>query len=213
MNIIIYGAAGDVGKRITAEALARGHKVTGVVRTEAQFGALHDNVYPCAADVADAAQVARTVKGHDVIISALRPPTGQESALVALTRSVLDGAIAEGIRALLVGGAARLRLPSGNGETVLNAPDFLPVSAVAIAHACQAQYQLCLNEHRANWTFLSPAAMLQPGERTGHYRLGTDTLVVDDSGTSRISMEDFAVAMLDEAEAPKHIRQAFTVGY
>ncbi len=77
----------------------------------------------------------------------------------------------------------------------------------------QAQYELCLGETRAAWTYLSPLGMLEPGERTGRYRLGADTLLVDEGGVSRISMEDLAVAMLDEAEAPKHVRRAFTVGY
>ena len=96
---------------------------------------------------------------------------------------------------------------------MLSAPDFLPGAVVPIARACQAQYELCLEETRVDWTYLSPAAMLEPGDRTGRYRLGTDTLVVDESGVSRISIEDFAVAMLDEVERPKHIRRAFTVGY
>lgn len=189
MNITIYGAAGNVGKRITSEALARGHNVTAVVRTKAQLGRLPANVRPCAADVSDQQQLIPTIEGQDLIISALRPPEGREDVLATLTHSVLDG------------------------ETVLSAPDFLPTSAVAIARACQAQYELCLGETRVDWTYLSPAGMLNPGDRTGRYRLGTDTLVVDESGVSRISMEDFAVAMLDEAEAPKHVRRAFTVGY
>lgn len=188
-------------------------RATGVVRTDAQFSKLTGKVSRCAADVSDAQQLVRTMKGQDLLISALRPPEGHEDTLVALTRSVLDGAAVAGVRVLLVGGAARLLLPGRNGETVLSAPDFLPASAVSIARACQAQYELCLGETRVDWTYLSPAAMLEPGYRTGRYRLGSDTLVADESGTSRISMEDFAVAMLDEAEEQKHIRRAFTVGY
>lgn len=213
MNITVYGAAGNVGRRIASEALARGHTVTGVVRAKAQFDKLPINVSPCAIDISDSRQLAPTLKGQDLIISALRPPEGQEDSLVALTRSVLNGAAAAGVRVLLVGGAARLRLPERNGETVLSAPNFLPSSVVAIARACQAQYELCLNETRVDWSYLSPAAILEPGNRVGRYRLGTDSLVVDESGVSRISMEDFAVAILDEAERPKHIRRAFTVGY
>ncbi|NZA26535.1 NAD(P)H-binding protein [Luteimonas sp. SJ-92] len=213
MKMTVYGAAGNVGRRIAIEALGRGHDVTGVVRSKAQFSTLPENVIPCAADVSDLQQLARTVEGQDLVISALRPRDGHEEDLIALTRSVLDCTAAAGVRVLLVGGAARLLLPGRGGETVLSAPNFLPASTVAIARACQAQYELCLSEARADWTYLSPAAMLQPGNRTGHYRLGTDTLVVDENGASCISMEDFAVAMLDEAEIPKHVRSAFTVGY
>ncbi|MGP4845516.1 NAD(P)-dependent oxidoreductase [Marinobacter sp. 1Y8] len=213
MNITVFGAAGSVGRRIANEALTRGHNVTGVVRSKAQFGKLPDNLTPCVADVSDQQQLAYTFKDQDLVISALRPPEGQDDALVSLTHSVLDGAATAGVRVLLVGGAARLLLPGYSNETVLSSPNFLPASAADIARACQAQYELCLTETRVDWTYLSPAAMLQPGDRTGHYRLGTDTLVVDESGMSRISMEDFAVAMLDEAEVPKHARSAFTVGY
>lgn len=213
MKITVFGAAGEVGRRIANEALARGHAVTGVVRTKAQFALLPEGVKPCAADVLDMTQLVRTIEGQDVLISALRPPQGHEHALVTLTGSVLDAAAAEGVRALVVGGAGRLLLLERGGETVLSAPDFLPESVVPIARACQAQYELCLSERRVDWTYLSPPAMLEPGARTGRYRLGTDTLMVDEHGASRISIEDFAVAMLDEAEAPKHLRRAFTVGY
>jgi putative NADH-flavin reductase len=213
MNIIVYGATGDVGSRIVREALRRGHNVTGVVRTKEQFSKLPDNVTPCAVNVSDQQQLAASMEDQDLIISALRPPDGHESTLVALTRSVLDGAAVAGVRVLVVGGAARLLVPGRGDETVLGSPDFLPASAVAIARACQAQYEHCLRETLVDWSYLSPSAILEPGERIGRYRLGTDTLVADDSGVSRISTEDFALAMLDEAESPKHTRRAFTVGY
>ncbi len=213
MKLTILGAAGDVGRRIVDEALARGHEVTGVVRTEAQFGQLPEGVRPRAADVAQPQQVALAAAGQDALISAVRPPDGQEDSLVTLTRSVLDGAQTAGVRVLVVGGAARLRVPGHDGATVLTAPDFLPAAVLAIARACQAQYELCLGEHRAQWSYLSPPGLLQPGARTGRYRLGTDTLLVDAGGVSHISLEDFAVAMLDEAERARHVRRAFTVGY
>lgn len=213
MHMIIIGAVGDVGRRIVTEALSRGHTVTGVVRSEAQFDRLPDAVTPRAVDVSNPLETARAIQGHDLVISAVRPPDGQEEVLVALTRCVLDGAQAAGVRALIVGGASPLKLPDGQGATVLSAPGFLPDAVVPIARACHAQYELTLAKTRVDWTYLSPAALLEPGERTGRYRLGTDTLVVDDNGLSCISMEDFAVAMLDEAEAAKHIRTPFTVGY
>lgn len=212
MKIAILGAAGDVGTRIMSEALARGHHVTGVVRAESQRNKLPAEASYCVADISDPHQLAQAVEGQDLLISAVRPPEGQEALLVTLTDVILNSALAEQ-RVLLVGGAARLLIPGRNGETVLTAPDFLPATAREIAKACQAQYQRCLAETRTAWTYLSPAAMLVPGKRTGIFRLGSDTLVMDKNGQSRISMEDFAVAMLDEAETPTHIQQAFTVGY
>lgn len=213
MKIAIMGAAGAVGKHIVDEALSRGHDVTGIARKEAQSNGFPKGVRGKVADISNPQEVTSTAKAQDVVISAVRPPEGQEASLVAMTRSLLEGTLAAGVRLILVGGAARLQLPDGSGETVLSAPGFLPESVVAIAKACQEQYELCMAETRADWTYVSPAAMLEPGERTGTYRLGGDTLVTDTSGVSRISMADLAVALLDEAETPRHRRQAFTLGY
>ncbi len=149
--------------------------------------------------------------GHDVAISAVRPPDGQEGALVHLTRSIMDAAAKAATRVVIVGGAASLQVPDGTGETVLTAPGFLPDSVVPIAMACQAQFELCLSERRADWTYLCPPAILASGERTGRYRMGKDALLVGPDGTSAISMEDFAVALIDEAETRQHVRSRFTV--
>ena len=213
MNIIVFGARGDVGSRVVAEALARDHTVTAVLRSETQAKSLPPTMTVRVADASDTDQVAELMAGHDVAISALRPPDGQEEMLVALTRSVLAAAARSSLRALIVGGAASLKVPGQGGHTVLTAPGFLPHEVVPIAKACQAQYELCAAENHANWSYLCPPAMLTPGERTGHYRVGSDTLVVDADGNSAISMKDFAVAMIDEAEAPHHIKTRFTAAY
>lgn len=211
MKVIVLGAAGDVGRRVVAEALARGHQVTAQVRSAASSHLLPAEASAQVAEVPG--DLASLLTGQDVVISALRPADGQEAALPVLTAAVLDAAAKEGARVLVVGGAARLRLPDQNGETVLTAPGFLPPDIIPIAEACQRQYERCLSERVAQWTYASPAALLQPGARTGSYRLGTDTLVTDASGASRISLEDFAVALLDEAEVSQFPRSGFTVGY
>ncbi len=210
MKMIVFGARGEVGSRIVSEALARDHAVTAVVRSQAQTQSLPPLVTSRVADLSDTAQVAEMMAGHDLAISALRPPDGQEDTLVALTRSVLDSAARYSLWTIVVGGAASLQLPGQNGHTVLTAPGFLPDAVVPIAKACQAQYELCIAEDRVDWSYICPPAMLTPGIRTGRYRLGTDTLVVDADGNSAISMEDFAVALIDEAEAPRHKNARFT---
>lgn len=213
MKIIVFGARGDVGSRVVTEALTRGHSVTAAVRNEAQIASLPASVTVSVVDVSNAAQVAEAMAGHDLAISAVRPPDGQEDLLVDLTRSVLGAAAQASVRVLLVGGAASLLLPDERGYTVLTAPDFLPDAVVPIARACQAQYELCLAETDADWSYLCPPAMLTPGARSGRYRLGADSLLCDDAGKAAISMEDFAVALLDEAEMPRHKRTRFTVAY
>ena len=211
MKIAVFGARGDVGSRAVKEAIDRGHDVTGIVRTADQSADLPVGTTAVVADVLLPDVLAEVLADHDVAISAVRPPDGQEDSLVPLTRSVLDAAARASTRVLIVGGAASLKMPDGSGTTVLTAPGFLPESVVPIARACQAQYEMCLSEQHADWVYLCPPAMLTPGLRTGRYRLGTDALLIGPDGASAISMEDFAVALLDEAESPQHIRTRFTV--
>lgn len=213
MKIIIFGARGDVGRRLVKEALMRGHQVTAVVRNESQINDIPSNSNSIIGNVINGEDVADLMQGQDLAISALRPPDGQEELLVPLTQSILKGVEQAAIRAIIVGGAASLKVPNANGHTVLTAPNFLPEAVVPIATACQAQFELMQAQDDVDWTYLCPPAMLTPGERKGHYRIGSDTLVVDEDGNSGISMEDFAIAMLDEAENPKHRKQRFTVGY
>jgi len=213
MRITIFGAAGDVGSRVVAEALSRGHKVTAVVRDPAQFSKLPAEAIARSGDAGNAEDVVRLTAGQDVAISAIRPRAGSEDQLATITKVILDGAAQSGIRVLVVGGAASLKMPGQGDTTVLTAPDFLPEAVLDIARACLAQYEICRAETRADWAYLSPPAMLTPGTRTGIYRLGSDELLVDANGDSAISMEDFAGVLLDETEHPKHRRVRFTAAY
>ncbi len=213
MKITIFGAAGDVGSRAVAEALSRGHEVSAVVRNAAQFDRLPNAAIACVGNVGDTNDVARLAKGQDLVISAIRPPTGHEDQLPILTQTILDGATYSGARVLIVGGAASLKMPGQDNITVMTAPGFLPDAVLPIARACVAQYSLICNNTQANWSYLCPPAMLTPGTRTGAYRIGADELLVDKEGNSAISMEDFAVVLLDEAERPKHHQIRFTAAY
>ncbi len=213
MKLIVFGATGDVGSRVVTEALARGHDVTAAVRNEAAFAKLPEGIRPVIADAKDPAALAAAMESQEMAISALRSPPGREGEIVALTRSILNAASRTGLRVIIVGGAARLHLPNGSPHTVLSDPDFLPENIVPIARASMAQWELCATETSANWTYASPSALLQPGQRLGAFRTGTDTLLVDEAGKSEISMEDFAVALVDEAQSTKFPRAGFTVGY
>jgi putative NADH-flavin reductase len=213
MRIAVYGALGTVGKRVVAEALGRGHQVTAVLRDPARSGELPDGVEFRAGDAIDAAGVAELSAGQDLVITATRPAAGREGELLAVTESLLAGLAGTGVRLLLVGGAGSLRVPGAGGRTVIDDPAHLPPAARPIALACGEQLAAVRADRAVDWTYLSPAAQLQPGERTGGYRQGTDELLVDAEGRSSISMEDLAVALLDEAERPRHRRGRFTVGY
>ncbi|MEO3791672.1 NAD(P)H-binding protein [Nonomuraea sp. B10E15] len=212
MRITLFGAAGAVGTRTLAEALSRGHDVTAVVRDPARRPLPHSGAKIRRGDASDIGDVAALSAGQDLVISATRPGPGREHELVTAAESLLAGVSVTGVRLLLVGGAAGLTVPGTGGLTVVDAPDF-PPSWRPIALACEAQLAACRTAPRADWTYLSPPALLEPGERTGRYRLGADELLVGADGRSVISMEDLAVALLDEAERPRHRRRRFTVAY
>jgi putative NADH-flavin reductase len=203
MRITVFGATGNVGSRVVTEARSRGHEVTAVTRRPTPGTRTGD-----AADIDD---VIALSAGQDLVISATRPGSGRESELVTTTRTLLAGLGRTGVRLLLVGGSATLTDP-GTGIRTVDAPDY-PAAWRPIGLACADQLDVCRADTGADWAYASPPALIEPGNRTGRYRLGADELVVDADGISAISMEDFAVALLDEAERPKHHRTRFTVGW
>jgi putative NADH-flavin reductase len=213
MNITVIGAAGNVGRRVVAEALARDHRVRAVVRSSARASEVPVGAEVRVGDAGRAEDVARLSAGQDVVVSATRPAPGHEGDLVAMAQAVLAGVARTSVRLLLVGGAGSLTVPGSGGTLVIDHPRYLEAPFRAIAQACTDMLEVCRAEPAVDWAYLSPAAMLVPGERRGDYRLGGDELVVDGGGDSVISMEDLAVALLDEAERPKHHRMRFTVGY
>ncbi|MEU3742248.1 NAD(P)H-binding protein [Streptomyces sp. NPDC032198] len=213
MNITVFGAAGNVGRRVVAEAVDRGHEVTAVVRDPARATGLPSAAAIRTGDAADPRTVTALAAGQDLVVSATRPAPGREPELAAVTRALFTGLHGTGVRLLLVGGAAGLTIPGTGGTMVVDAPDF-PPSLRPIALACNEQLDACrTNGHDVDWSYVSPPALLEPGERTGRFRLGTDELIVDAEGVSALSMEDFAVALVDEAERPKHHRARFTAAY
>ncbi len=212
MKITVFGAAGDVGSRIVKEALSRGHSVTAVVRKEAQLNIFQKGVDTKIGFANLIEDVEKLLINQDVVISAIRPAQGREMELPTSTHALLTGAGNSQVRSVIVGGAASLGIP-GKSTTVLTEPGFLPESVVNIATACSKQHQVCINHDNQNWSYASPSAMLRPGTQTGEFRVGNDELLFDLTGISHISMEDFAIALIDEAEQPKHIATRFTVGY
>ena len=213
MRIAVFGAAGKVGSRVVAEGLSRGHEVTAVVRDPARIRELPAAANARSGDARSVKDVAELSAGQDVVISATRPAPGSEGELVTAVKALLAGLDRTGIRLLVVGGAATLTVPGAGGTTVIDAPTFLPSIYRDLALACGDQLEACRAEAGTDWAYLSPAALLEAGKRTGNYRLGTDELLVDGEGNSTISMEDLAVALLDEAEQPKHHRTRFTAAY
>lgn len=203
MKIALIGASGNVGSRIKLEALARGHCVTGIVRHPEKLPA-QPGLAAVAGDITDGVGLSGLLAGHDVVISAVKFTHMHLPTLLAALKKT-------GVRRLLmVGGAGSLRTPEGG--RFVDAPAFPSVAKAEALAGCAILDQLGA-EADLEWSFLSPSILFLPGLRTGQYRLGKDDLLFGADGRSSISLEDYAVAMLDEAETPRHVRQRFTVGY
>ncbi len=208
MKIAIIGAAGNIGSRILREAVSRGHEVTAVVRRE---GALdpEPNVEVERADARDAGEVARLADGHETVVVTVSSRKEGDAPIHQVVRAVVEGTRGAGPRVFVVGGAGSLEISPG-----VQLLDTLQFPEEYKAEALQAREALeILRASDVNWTYLSPAAEISPGERTGRYRAGGDRLLTDEEGNSRISMEDFAVAVIDEIEEPKYRGRRFTVAY
>ncbi|MGQ2918806.1 MAG: NAD(P)-dependent oxidoreductase [Rhizobium oryzihabitans] len=201
-KIALIGASGNAGSRILKELSDRGHQVTAIARSPEKIASL-PNVVAKKGDVFDQAGLSELLKGHDAVISSVHFTASDPATLIEAVR-------ASGVqRYLVVGGAGSLEIAPG--QRVVDLPDF-PAAYKAEATKGAEFLDLLKQEKQLDWTFLSPSAEFVPGERTGKFRIGKDNLLSNGEG-SRISFEDYAIALVDEIEKPQHSRQRFTVGY
>ena len=203
MKIALVAAAGNAGSRILAELASRGHQVTAIVRDPSKVPP-QSGVKVVEGDANQPEALARLLAGHDAVVSAAKFTYVKPENLLAAVR-------AAGVkRYLVVGGAGSLLTAGGTRE--MDGPRF-PAHVKPEAGEGARFLELLKGSPDLDWTYLSPSRFFEPGTRTGKFRLGTDQLLVDTDGTSRISMEDYAIALADELEQGAHIRQRFTVGY
>jgi len=202
-NIALLGGTGNIGSRILDEALARKHKVTAITRDPRKLSA-RDGMTVRAGSTTDAPTLTELLKGHDAVVVSVK---WNENDI----RRVIDTIRKSGVkRAVFVIGAGSLLRADGRrhydhmAEKGVQPPTSLP--------ALKA-YDEIRTVDDLDWTAISPPASIAAGQRTGKFRLGLDQLVEDAKGESRISREDFAVAILDEIEKPRHIRKRFTAAY
>jgi putative NADH-flavin reductase len=216
MKIVLFGATGNIGRCIVKEALSRGHQVVGVVRDPRAVEAPDPRVTLRRGDATDPASVAELARGADAVVSAISPrPNARGLAapsLAGAARALIAGLRDAGTKRLVVvGGAGTLEVAPG--QALVDQPEFPD------AYKPEAlEGRASLEAYRAgasglDWTFVSPAAEVGPGERTGRYRMTDDQLLTDASGKSFITFEDYAVAILDELEHPQHVARRFGVAY
>jgi putative NADH-flavin reductase len=207
MNVVLYGATGKAGSRILQELSRRGHTVTAAARNVSSLAGVVDAKQD---DLSNVDQTAATIAGADVVVSAYAPPPDDTDQLVGVTERLIAAVAKAGAgRLIVVGGAGSLEVAPG---VTLLASGHLPAAWVPIATSHDKALGR-LQASQINWTCFSPAASFEPGERTGNFRLGTNGLIANEKGESRVSMEDYAIALVDELETPKHERGRFTIGY
>lgn len=212
MNIALIGASGFVGSALLAEALRRGHTVRALV-SQPQKLTPAAGLDARKTDVQDTAALSAQLIGVDAVVSAFSghaQPDVYEYYVRGMRSIVAAARQARVPRLLVVGGAGSLYVAPG--VQLVDTPEF-PPQWKGSAEGARAALDLLRAENALDWTLLSPSAYLVPGERTGKFRVGKDDLIVDANGDSRISVEDYAVAMIDELEKPAHSRERFTVGY
>jgi putative NADH-flavin reductase len=213
MKIAIFGAGGRIGSRIVNEALNRGHEVTAAVPHPENYTLEAPHLHVAKGNLFSSDDVESAAFDHDAVVSAFNFKQGvtPPSTLAEVVPSLLNGLKQADVKRLLVvGGAGSLEVSPG--LQLVDTPNF-PEAYKASALAARDALKLYRQEKEIEWTYLSPAAEIAPGERTGKFRTGKDQLITDANGKSFISMEDYAVAVVDELENPMHIRERFTVGY
>lgn len=202
MKVAVIGASGRGGSRIVAELARRGHQVTAIARHPETVEAAH-NIIVRRGDLNEVG-FPGLIAGHDVVVSAVRFVNTDPDVLIEAVRKSGVG------RYAVMGGAGSLEVAPG--VRLLDTPQF-PDAAKAEAKAGVIFLDKLKAVNDLDWVFLSPAAMIAFGERTGQFRLGKDQFMTDASGKSAISFEDYAVAMVDELEQHKHSRERFAVAY
>ena len=212
MDVLLLGASGRIGHRIADELLARDHSVTGVSRS----GSVEDidaaDFVAVEGDATDPGDVAKLATGHDAVASALGPSDDESpDRLVDMIAATIEGLRRASVdRLVWTGGAGGLYVDS---ETLLVDTDDFPEEWEPIASAAIDAYDRLADVDDLVWTYLAPAALIEPGERTGEYRTADRELVADEDGESYISMADFAVALADELESGDGVHTYVGTGY
>jgi putative NADH-flavin reductase len=220
LDIVVYGATGTVGTHVVDEALGRGHRVVAVSRDPASIRKRHANLTVIKGDLLDSANVAETVAGKDVVILSVRGVIGDSGSPASALQFIAAETLVDVLyrmddapRLLHVGGSGSLEVEPGilfaaQLPTIL-LPQNLEIEILGQILALEFYRKV----DDVNWTYVTPPKNLTNGRRTGAYRVGGDRALEDSRGRTRVSREDFAVALIDEAERADYPRQRISIAY
>jgi uncharacterized protein len=213
MKIALIGATGFVGKAVLQELLNRGHQIRALQRDTTRLAA-RPGLELRSVDVLSNAKLTAELRGVDAVVSAFnagwRNPQLHDDFLRG-SDAIALAAREAGVRLVVVGGAGSLFIAPG--QQLVDSPDFPAEWKQGALAAREALNRLRADRSGLDWTFVSPAMHLAPGKRTGQFRIGGEEPVFDAEGESHLSVEDLAVAIVNELEAPQHRRARFTAGY
>lgn len=216
MKVALIGASGFVGTALLNELVARGHTITAIVRNPEKVKE-QQGVSVVQADILDITKTADILKGHDAVVSAYNAgwtnPNLYNDFLEG-SKAIQTAVKSAGVKRLIViGGAGSLYMP--DGKQLVDSEQF-PADIKSGALAARDYLDVLKTDTELDWTFFSPAIEMHPGtsgERKGHYRTSLDHPVFDENNRSVLSVEDLAMAIVDELENPKYIRKRFTAAY
>lgn len=213
MKLVLFGATGHIGHAILDEALARGHDVTAIVRDTSRLKLSHDRLHVVEGTVEESSLWLAYAKHADVVIASISPRRdGNSNTLPNAAQTLLDTLDGTHIKRLLwVGGAGTLEIAPG--KQLIDDPHFPEAWKAEAQSMGRALEVFRASKANVDWTFISPAALIEDGEHTGKYRVGGDQLLVDAKGVSRISVPDYAAALLDQLDNSDTFRKRITVAY
>ncbi len=211
MKIGVLGASGWIGSAVVREALARGHELTAIVHQRGRLE-VPDGVQIVEAEATDPSSVVAAVIGLDAVVFAVSGKRAATPPQTEVAAALLDALPRAGVRRLIaVGSAGGLE---SAGTRLMDHAGFLEEWKPEAAAQIDALEVFRTTQTDVDWTVFSPAALIEPGPRTGEYRVqGGDRLLTDDNGVSRITVADYAAALVDELEEPQFVRERFTVAY
>jgi len=214
MKILLIGGSGNIGQRILTEALQKGYSVNSVQRNPGNLSVKNANLTISKGDILNETELPELIKDADVVISSIAPAGG-------LTPEQFKKANINLINALQNNPTTRIIIVGGAGSTEISPG--LKLMDSPIMEKLPPEWHTAINVHAevlglfkassTNWTYFSPAMNIEPGVRTGQYRLGKTNMIFDAAGDSKVSYEDYAVALVDEIANPRHLRQQFSIGY
>ena len=223
-TIVVFGASGNIGGLIVADALERGHSVVGISRSPENLTIEHESFTGVRGDVTDVESFRAVTQGADAVIISVQgagadnDPSNAVHAQSAVTAAAALAGAEDAPYVLQIGGATTM---FETQEAMLASVPF-PVPEGSELYAMVVGHLRALNTYRnadIEWTVLTPPFEIHgwspqgivDATALGSYRTSTTDILLDNEGKrAGIMVADLATAAVDEVENRQFVRQRFT---